>query len=238
MRDLLVIVPSRSRPHNLPTVVRAWRDTGGFDHAELLFAVDVDDPQLDAYLQAADELGQDGLHVLPGPPARMVPKLNREAVACARRGDWFALGFAGDDHLPRTVGWARRYVDELADLGSGVVYGDDGFQGRNLCTEWAMTADIVRVLGRMVPAPVEHLYSDNAVMDLANAAGCLRWLPDVHIEHMHPLAGRAEWDDQYRRFNSGDQHARDGAAWQCWLANGLAGDVEKVRALRKGVGRG
>ncbi|WP_037684635.1 hypothetical protein, partial [Streptomyces griseus] len=106
----------------------------------------------------------------------------------------------------RTVGWAGRYVDELRQLGTGIVYGDDGYQGERLPTQWAMTADVVGALGRMVPAPVEHLYCDNSVLDLGRAAGCIRYLPDVLVEHMHPVAGKAADDDQYRRVNSSAQY--------------------------------
>ena len=117
----------------------------------------------------------------------------------------------GDDHRPRTDGWDTKMLAALRELGTGVVYGDDLLQGERLCTSWAMTSDIVRALGRMVPAPVEHMFCDNAVMDLAKAAKCLRYLPDVVIEHLHPLAGKADWDPGYWRVNRPTSTERDGA---------------------------
>ncbi|MFI2663732.1 hypothetical protein [Micromonospora carbonacea] len=234
MADLLVIVPSRGRPESLPKVVKAWQATGAFDHAELMFAIDDDDPSRDAYL--AHQLPCVSIRVAPRWQP-MVHKLNNAAVVRATGtsplGGFCALAFAGDDHLPRTPGWAGRYVDELRQLGTGIVYGDDGYQGERLPTQWAMTVDIVRALGRMVPAPVEHLYCDNSVLDLGRAAGCIRYLPDVLVEHMHPVAGKAVDDDQYRRVNSGDQYARDGRAYRRWLRSGLRVDAARVRELRR-----
>ena len=238
MADLLVIVPSRGRPESVPRMVRAWLDTGAYEHARLVYAIDADDPQHGAYFtQALPTLGHALVEFVTVNPWRpMVHKLNEAALfAATDEPGYFALGFAGDDHLPRSAGWAARYLEALRELGTGIVYGDDGLQGARLPTQWAMTADIVRALGRMVPAPVEHLYCDNAVQDLGLAAGCLRYLPDVLIEHMHPLAGKAELDAGYRRVNARAQYARDRAAYGVWRSGQRATDAATVRALREGV---
>lgn len=235
--DLLVIVPSRGRPESLERVAAAWYETGAFADAGLVFAVDVDDPAYPQYRAALDRLavadpGPTTINLMNAGAWRpMVPKLNRAAAMFAEQGH-FALGFAGDDHLPRTRGWARRYLDELHQLGTGIVYGNDGIQGQRLPTQWAMTADIVRALGRMVPADVEHLYCDNAVKDLGEAADCLRYLPNVLIEHMHPVAGKAATDAGYARVNRPEQYRRDRAAYETWRDRLLPDQAAMVRALR------
>jgi hypothetical protein len=235
--DLLVIVPSRGRPESLERVAAAWDVTGAFDDsAGLIFVVDSDDPAMPGYRQALERLaaaspGPRTINLMNAGPWRpMVPKLNRAATMFARQGH-FALGFAGDDHLPRTRGWAARYLETLREMGTGIVYGDDLLQGERLSTQWAMTSDIVRALGRMVPAPVEHMYCDNAVMGLGTLAGCLRYLPDVVIEHCHPIAGKAEWDTGYARVNRAEQYERDRAAYQQWLDYECVSDASKVRGL-------
>lgn len=240
MADLLVIVPSRGRPESVPRVVRAWLDTGAYDDgARLVFAIDSDDPRYAEYhqqpmpedVEAWRPLVSFGVMDQWQP---MVRKLNQAATFSANWPDApFALAFMGDDHIPRTSGWAGRYLAELRELGTGIVYGDDGIQGERLPTQWAMTADIVRALGRMVPADVEHLYCDNAIRDLGQAAGCLRYLPDVVIEHMHPVARKAPMDDGYRRVNQPAQYERDHAAYQRWRSTQLAMDAGIVRTLRE-----
>jgi len=226
--DLLVIVPTRGRPDNLRRLVDAFRLTGAWECARLMAAVDADDPEIGRYRDIA---GQDvGLFEIPEWKP-MVPKLDAAAVSVADH--YYALGFMGDDHVPRTKGWAQRYVDALRDLGTGIVYGNDLLQGPRLCTQWAMTSDIVRALGRMVPAPCEHLYSDNSVMALGAHARCIRYLDDVVIQHCHPFAGSGEWDDQYRRVNSDGQYRRDKQAYVQWTRTGLMDDVAKVRQLRE-----
>lgn len=238
---MLIIVPTRSRPENVAKVVRAWEETDAFRHADLLFAYDRDDPKFEAYHEALLESDAPGdavrwMHLPSWRP--LVPKLNTAAMLF--RDEYFALGFAGDDHLPRTWGWVQSYILALRRLGTGVVSCPDGYRPDRLPTQWAMTADVVRALGRMVPAPVEHLYCDNAVQDLAEAAGCYAYLDNVLIEHMHPLAGKTKFDDQYRHVNRPDQFRQDSEAYESWkLAAlrpdiGLAAQAEIVRALRSG----
>lgn len=237
---MLIIVPTRSRPENVAKVVRAWEETDAFRHADLLFAYDRDDPKFTGYLSALDRLPLYAVAYRLNKWKPLVPKLNEVAAYYGRVSSYFAIGFAGDDHLPRTHGWAARYLEKLIEMGTGVVSCPDGYRPDKLPTQWAMTADIVRALGRMVPAPVEHLYCDNAVQDLAEAAGCYAYLDDVLIEHMHPLAGKTKFDDQYRHVNRPDQFRQDSAAYEEWKRPGAVqfrlqvNAIQKTRALRSG----
>lgn len=244
---MLIIVPTRSRPENVAKVVKAWEDTDAFRHADLLFAYDVDDPKLAAYDREMNTRPPGVRSYVIEKWAPLVPKLNEVATFHAKYyPEYFAIGFAGDDHLPRTYGWAAHYLNDLQWLGTGVVSCPDGYRRDDLPTQWAMTADIVRALGRMVPAPVDHLYCDNAVQDLAEAADCYAYLDDVLIEHMHPLAkqgrgqSKAAWDDQYRHVNRPEQFRQDSEAYEKWRAGdggrfSLIEDEETVRKLRSGV---
>lgn len=239
MTELAVIVPTRGRPGNIEKVISAWDFTNAWDRADLVLAVDADDPEFQGYINLQNETRHPDTdqalfaidvqeHWLP-----MVHKLNATAVKLAEEGRYFALAFAGDDHLPQTIGWAERYLTVLRELGTGMVYGDDGYQGRKLSTEWAVTADAVRALGRMVPAPVEHMYCDNSMMDLYGGAGAMKHLPEIRIEHMHPVAGKAKTDEQYRRVNHRDQFSKDRHAYERWHGSvGMAADIQTVRRLR------
>jgi hypothetical protein len=233
--ELTVIVPTRSRPEAVDRVIQAWHDTDAFmDGAHLVFVADYDDPRYAEYqdrFMSITPAGWSARAIRTWQP--LVPKLNAVALDFARSGGRFALGFAGDDHLPRTRGWVRAYLDALHELGTGIVYGDDGHQHENIPTQWVMTADIVRELGAMVPAPVEHLYCDNAVRDLGREAGCLRYLPEVLIEHMHPVAGKATMDAQYERVNSQRQNRGDRQAYRTWRGTSLFGQAWRVKQLRE-----
>lgn len=239
--DLIVIIPTRTRPRSVAEVAAAWADTGAWsDGAELLFVVDRDDPEHDEYhaaVQAAARHYQESVSALVAPSWRpMVPKLNDAALRLAE-GNWApALGFAGDDHRPRTRGWVRAHLDALREIGSGWASCPDGYRTDRLPTQWAVTSDIVRALGRMVPAPVEHLYCDDSTRDLAEAAGAYAYLDEHLVEHLHPVAGHAG-DEQHARVNSARQYKVDKRAYRAWkkgdITPALATDVELVRVLRE-----
>jgi hypothetical protein len=239
---LLVIVPSRGRPESVARVAQAWQDTAAHEDATLVFAIDGDDPRhADYFDQDLPDLGHVQVQFMTFTRwMPMVPKLNACATAAAGGSgagvQWAGIAFMGDDHLPRTKHWPSMLLAALGQLRTGIVYGRDGIQNERLPTWWAMTPDIVRTLGRMVPADVEHLYCDNAVKDLGEQADCLRYLPDVLIEHMHPIAGKAAVDEGYARVNAPGQYAHDQAAYQTWRAVQLPVDAGIVCTLRRAGG--
>lgn len=231
MGEMLIIVPTRSRPESLAKVVQAWDETHAFEVAELLFVIDRDDPRIEDYRRAYAALPsvEPAMHEVPE-WLPLVPKLNAAALAAV--DSYGIIGFAGDDHRPRTGHWADAYLDALDELGTGVVSCPDGYRPDDLPTQWAMTSDLVRTLGGMVPAPVAHLFCDDAIRELAKAADCYRYLPDVLIEHMHPVAGKADRDEQYDRVNGREQYRGDRLAYREWRTHELAQDVRRVRLLK------
>lgn len=230
MADLVVIVPSRGRPAAAVELADAFQATCQAN-TELVFAVDDDDPTRDGYVAAQMAHRWASVAVLRD-PTNMVGALNRAAALFANRGtSAFAIGFMGDDHRPRTVGWDKEYLDALREVGTGIVYGDDLYQGDKLPTQCAMTADIVRELGYMCPPTLRHMYVDNFWMDLGSQADCLYYLPDVVIEHMHPVAGKAEWDEGHKRVNAREVYDADALAYDQYGRERFADDLDKVRAL-------
>lgn len=229
--ELLVIVPSRGRPHAAAELAAAFAELSEAD-SRLVFVVDSDDPDMAGYGNVTQAHPPVGLLVNTG-PRTMVAALNVAATALlASFPNAAAVAFMGDDHRPRTAGWDAAYLGALATLGTGIVYGDDLLQHENIPTQVAMTADIIRTLGHMAPPPLTHLFVDNYWKDLGAAAGCLRYLPNVVVEHLHPFAGKAEWDAGHRRVNTPSMYGRDQAAYSAYAAAHLADDIAKVRALR------
>ena len=227
MADLTVVIPSRGRPQAVNDLAETFQATCTTDPM-LVFSLDEDDPDLGRYLGAIRDLPS-WVDVCVAPNANMAEALNHAAGGAL---DGFAVGFMGDDHRPRTHGWDAEYLKVLRELGTGIVYGDDLFQRQNLPTQVAMTTDIVRALGWMTPPGPRHMYLDNFWRDLGNAADCLRFLPDVVVEHVHPVAGKAVVDEGYARVNAPEMFEHDRLAYNAYLASQFRSDVAKVRALR------
>lgn len=233
MPDLIVIVPSRERPHAARELAEAFAGTIQAE-TELWFAVDDNDPTLDEYkalMRSAADIGVAIWVEVVSSPCTMVHALN-EVARTATTERPFAIGFQGDDHRPRTKGWDAAYLAALRELGTGIVYGDDLLQRQNLPTQCAMTADIVQALGYMAPPTLHHMYVDNFWRELGRNADCLRYLPNVVVEHLHPVAGKAQWDEGYIRVNDQTVFARDEDAFRQYLQHDMAAAAELVRQAR------
>lgn len=238
-----ILVPSRGRPQSLGRMVEAFRATMADRVATLTFIVDQDDPRFDDYVAEATHCTQfqrvtwltleveSAWHPL-------VPKLNRATRRVLERetAHPIGVGFFGDDHVPRTAGWAQQ-MRAVAASGC-IAYGDDGIQGGRLPTHWVMDSRIALALGRMVPAAVDHLYCDDSIRELGQATNRLRYLPDVLIEHMHPVADKTPWDEGYRRVNAHAQYQLDHAAYERWrlAPGGLSADAKVVSERVPAVG--
>lgn len=223
---MLVIVPSRGRPDNITELIDSWESTRTY--AELLVAVDSDDEMLERYEMVLENAPSWAtIHVAPR--KRMAPTLNDRAIESVERYD--VIGFMGDDHRPRTHGWDRAFAGGLAQLGGvGVAYGNDLFQGPNLPTAVWMSSCIVETLGYMVPPGMRHLFCDNFWRDLGNGLGRLIYLNHVVIEHMHPQAGKSEWDPGYVEVNSGDVWTADEETYKAYQHYRLQEDIDKIKA--------
>lgn len=232
---MAVIVPSRGRPQNVARLIQAWVDTE--TTAELVVAVDADDPTLDEYTRA---LVGTPVHVdmVVGPRRRLGGTLNELAPYYAGLPwkDYFqrpacdVIGFMGDDHVPRTLGWDHAVQMASNVDGRAVVYCNDLIQGAALPTAVFLGSTIVRALGYFVPPGAVHLYLDNFWLLLGQKLGTLRYLPDVIIEHMHPLAGRAEWDERYAEVNTDELYASDRLIFEAWQRDEMPAALARVRA--------
>jgi hypothetical protein len=228
---LTILVPTRGRPQNLTRLWQAFLDTCECE-TRLVAIVDRDDPELRAYQAIYRQLEDEPMFRMGiGPRLRLGPTLNVAAPKWAARSD--AVGFMGDDHLPRTAGWDGRYLDELKRLGTGLVYGNDRIQQAALPTQVAMTSDIILATGHMVPAGALHLWLDNAWLALGRALDAITYLPDVIVEHLHPIAGRAQWDAGYAEANTDARSDADRAVFERWREHELPTWVRQIKEYER-----
>jgi hypothetical protein len=72
-----------------------------------------------------------------------------------------------------------------------------------------MSRDLVVELQGMTFPGCVHLFFDNFVKQLGLDLNYLKYLPDVIIEHLHPVAGKAEMDEGYARVNQPKWYEED-----------------------------
>jgi glycosyltransferase involved in cell wall biosynthesis len=210
---MCVVVPSRGRPENADRLAKAFIDTNA--DADLYIVVDNDDPKWNEYAK------NESYTMLPADnkTGGCAASLNTGAVLLLDITkfplyDYFV--FMGDDHLPRTQGWDKALVEAIG-LDQGIAYGDDLLQGANLPTAFAMSRNLVAELQGMTFPGCVHLFFDNFVKQLGIDLDCLKYLPDVIIEHIHPAAGKAEMDAGYERVNQPKWYEQDLLTLQKYL---------------------
>ncbi len=221
---MCVVVPSRGRPENAERLAQAFKDTGA--EADLYIVIDNDDPKWNEYAKSENYKKLPADNKTGG----CAKSLNTGAVLLLDITkyplyDYFV--FMGDDHLPRTPGWDKAFIQALG-TNTGIVYGDDLLQGANLPTAYGMTRDLVNELRGMTFPGCVHLFFDNFVKQLGLDLEYLKYLPDVIIEHMHPVAGKAEMDAGYERVNQPKWYEKDLLTLQRYLS-----DMEYAELVRK-----
>lgn len=204
----------------------------------MLVVIDHDDPTASQY--TSEQALYRWLQVWPD-ESGMVAALNHAVRDLLKHPSLFGvltpdvIGFIGDDHRFRTEGWDE-VIAKTLEKSPGFVYGHDGFwQDGGIPTQIFISREIVEALGYFALPTCKHLYVDNAWKELGEATHCIRWLPEIMIEHMHPAAQKAEWDEGYKRVNSEEMYSRDRMAFEAWR-NGVEfqRDVAKVKAVLDG----
>lgn len=224
--SILALCPSRGRPRQAAETLASFNATLRDKGSRLVFVVDADDPTLADY--------PPGSHVVP--PTGCMGDALRSAMVPEVLKDATAVGMIGDDNRFRTRGWDVVFDEALTER-IGVVYGDDGFQHARLPTSWWVSRPLVDVFG-LAPAGLQHLYMDNWWKSLGEGAGCLRYIPEVVIEHLHPhVTEGANWlhtdkaDATYKRGNDPLRARHDRTVFEQWLRRRRREDVRRARIV-------
>lgn len=225
MRQLW-LCPSRNRPANIQRLTEAWIKTHA--QADLLVRVDDDDEHVQDYENLFIDLDPSQFIFQVGPRLKLGPTLND--LAPKFTSDYGAIGFLGDDHLPRTFEWDHHLGEALRKMRGGLVYGNDLLQRVNLPTAVLISSTIINALGFYVPPGQTHLYLDDFWRDLGRRLDRLAYLDDVIIEHVHPAAGKAQMDGLYAEVNAPSMYEGDALAYGLYRDERMDLDVEKVKA--------
>jgi hypothetical protein len=219
--SFLVLCPTRGRPDAARETLASFQETRELSDTQLLFVVNADEDQ----------------EIYRGMPTFVVPRqdwmndvlrLMVEHILLVGPPDY--LGFIGDDNRFRTPGWDSRVVEVLEDRGGGFAYGND--LGRfDIPSHVFVSSNIVRALGWFGLPGAHHLYLDNTWGHLGEGADCLYFIPDLIIEHLHPLFGKGEMDESYLSSSSHEVFAHDLATYNRWLEEDAERDIQTVRDI-------
>lgn len=211
-----ILIPSRNRPDAATAAWQSVHDHALLDtHAFILY----DEDQADLYAEVPGGL------ITPR-FGSMNACLNYWAAEIADKYDF--IGFMGDDHRVRTPNFDALLIDQIGAK-PGIAYGDDLLQGEALPTAVVMSSQIVQALGFMAPPDLKHLFMDNFWLTIGHHLENANYVPEVVIEHLHFINGKAEQDAGYLAVNNADVHNHDQQVFKDYLINNLESDLAKVK---------
>ena len=187
------ILPSRLRPNNLLRLIDAWARTGASTPVEL--CLDLDDsclPQYDAMQIPSGWNLSIGWH---GPLSRLYNEVYRR---CSHE-PWY--GFIADDVVPLTNGWDKKLIEAAGSDGMAVPSGGETTGG---CPHFVLGGDLVRSIGWLALPGLDRIYIDTVWLNIAEARGVLRRVPEVILDHRHFSNGKAFMDQTYRKYHKSE----------------------------------
>lgn len=183
-----LLVPTRGRPQALQEMADSVRATAGL--VQILAYVDDDDPCLGQYMDTK------GVRVVVGP--RIVLSECWNVLAREAEGDF--LHMSSDDIRFRTPGWdsiVRETFEAFPDR-IACVYGRDGIHDEKLATHAFISRRWYETVGYFTWPEFPCDFADTWLHDIAQMIGRLVYQPEVLIEHLHPIANKAEWDQTHK----------------------------------------
>ena len=196
-----LLIPTRKRPLNVKRLVESVKNTSdNIKNIEFCFYIDEDDGEsLEIISEAANTINVNaiqGTHT----EGQLTPTFfmqNELAKICV--GPIFFYG--ADDIVFGTKNWDvmvneifDRYEDKIA-----LVYAPDGFQKGTvpIATHGFLHKNWTDIIGYLFPPVFNVAYNDTWITEIAETIGRRFYLTDMSIEHIHPAAGKAPWDDVY-----------------------------------------
>lgn len=198
-------------------VTESWAQTTDGQSSQLIFVIDPE--------SVSEYPGVHHYFYSSGDSQGMVKALNEASLEFSEGHNMFI----GDDHRFRTPYWDAHF-NRICNSAPSILYGDDLLQHERLPTAACLSRHIIDAMsGIMCPATLKHLYVDDYWLKLGQDTKTILYLPEVVIEHCHPAAGKAEWDDRYRIISTQEYHNADHQALAEYInSDDYAALVERI----------
>lgn len=180
---ILTICPTYNRQKLLKEMINSWSNTITSNNT-LILGVDIGDPSIAEYPKDVNK-------IICKHKSTVTEIINSIWV---QYPDYDFYHITNDDVIYHTLGWDTKLTNILNEKGGGIAYGDDMFQGINLPTFPFISANIVKAVRYLQQSSLIRYCGDTVWHDIGYKCGCLFYLGEVKIEHMHKLAGKGEID--------------------------------------------
>lgn len=206
MDRTLVLIPVLNRPHRVQPLLESLGR-----NMDVLFLCSPNDKAETDAVHAAGLRGMFPLPVVvdwePG-PGDYARKINAGVAAAAARGvDWV---FTGADDLRFWPGWLDECLKVARGTGAKVIGTDDLWnplvRARRHSTHSLVSVEYVMTVGASWDGPgvlyhegYDHQCVDNELVQVARERGVWAFAERAKVEHLHPMAHKAEKDATYEK---------------------------------------
>jgi len=204
---LLIKLASRSRPDKLLSVTKKYiefaQDT---TNLQFILSLDKDDPTVTETLKQELLSVHPSIRIYMGTSTSKIHALNRDIPDPST---FDILLLASDDMIPEVRGYdniVRQNMRILYPDTDGVLFFNDGYNGRKLNTLCILGSKYYRRFGYIYYPGYKSFYCDNEFMRAANKLKRQTYFSTVIIRHLHPANRNAKFDSLYARNSVYDKH--------------------------------
>ena len=186
------------------------------DQVEFVIYCDDDDPTMTNF--------SDSNSILLRGPKLSVSKMTNK---CYSQSAGNILMYAADDIIFRTLSWDALVKKELTEKPASLVYGNDlGRPKQEIATHGFITRELANLNGYLLPEIFAADFCDTWLTSVTRMARCLKYVPSLEIEHMHPNWGKSTLDQTYKNRRS------DSAYWKLWLKFGVTFPLRLLSSMK------
>ena len=219
MKQILIILPSRSRNDKIEGFYEFWRKNND-GYSEVLTCLDEDDPMLNKYKRHKD------INYNVGPGKSFSDVCNR---AFSKYSNYKYYYIMSDDHRIKSKGWETVFSKKISDSGGkGVAYGNDLMFGEKLSTAAFVSGNIFRALGFVTLPELIHMFTDAFWMEIGKGLNKLFYFPDIIIEHLHYSVNKSSVDSIYLSVNNKIVYNHDRRVFNKWKKQKMLQDIKRI----------
>jgi hypothetical protein len=217
----------------LKEMIESYRMTKTIRDSDLLIYVADDDPRLDDYRALFRIFGVN--HII-GENRTLAKVYNYITGKVYPDCDYYQE--INDDHLYRTSGWDKAFIDKIETEGKGwgIAFGDDRLGvDFNICRHPSgliISGNIVRTLGYMVWPELDFRGVDSYYRDIGEGIGAFYRMMNITIEHRHWINGLRDKDSNFDAVNSAELCAKGQAVFNEWAKRRKHEDIDRLKKAR------
>lgn len=210
------------RPELFLRMAESYSKTVRSPNARLAAYVSYEDVKIEEYKKLTLP---NNVSIEYGPKKTMCEVLNY--FSCKKYRDYQYYSEVNDDHVFVTEGWDIKMMQTIDTKYNGVSIAHG--KTESLPTATMHGAKLVHGLGYFFPPQYLHMMLDLWIIEIDAQTEIMTYVPDVLVDHRHPVFKKAEWDATYQ--NGEDEMKLATEIHKDWLNNKKSETIKQIKKL-------